>query len=285
MLIWILFALMTAVLLAAVLRPLLRPLKAPDHILSSGDVYRAQLAELEVEKTAGRVGEPEYQAARAELGRRLIKASERPEATAAAASAKRMPVLAIVLVLAVPAVALPLYLRVGSPGYPDQPLAARGPEVQRAREIENLTRELEAKLKSGKGDATGWIMLGGIKSQFGDFAAATDAYSHAADMLKAAGKPIPPDLDVAIGESEIGLAQGQVTPRAEAAFRAALALDPKQPSARYYLALAKLNGGDNAGALADFKALLADTPPNAPWRAMLQERIRQITDQPAKPPR
>ena len=277
MLIWILFALMTAALLAAVVRPLLAAPPAPGNVLSSRDVYRAQLAELEVERQAGRLGETEYQAARTEIGRRLIKASDAAMAETAAPAAPRAPRLAIALCIAVPAVALPLYLFVGSPDYPDQPLSSRGPEVQRARDIDRLARELEAKLKSGKGDATGWIMLGRIKSEFGDFAAAADAYQHAAAMLKAAGQGVPADLSVAIGESEVALAQGQVTPRAAEAFRAALAADPKQPPARFYLAVAKQNAGDAKAALADFKGLLADTPPQAPYRALLEQHIRQLT--------
>jgi len=280
MLIWILFALMTAALLAAVLHPLLAAPGASGRVLSSADVYRAQLAELEVEKSAGRVVEPEYQAARAEIGRRLLKASETPETQGAQAAAKRMPVLAFIVTIAVPAVVLPLYLFLGSPDYADQPLASRGPEVQRARELDSLTSQLEAKLKAGRGDATGWIMLGRIKSESSDFVAAIEAYSHAAGMLAAAHQPIPADLYVAIGESEVGLAQGQVTPRAQDAFRAALGLDPKQPSGRYYLALAKMNAGDAPGALADFKALLADAPPDAQWRALVDTRIHQLTDKP-----
>src|SRR5262249_37293467 len=149
-----------------VLRPLLAPLPPPRQVLSSADVYRAQLAELESDKAAGRVAEPEYQAARAEIGRRLINAADTPEA--AAPPPQRARLFALDLVFAVPAVALPLYLHVGSQRYPDQPLAARGPEVQRAREIQRLTGELEAKLNAGKGDATGWMMLGRIKSEFGD---------------------------------------------------------------------------------------------------------------------
>jgi cytochrome c-type biogenesis protein CcmH len=280
MLIWILFALMTAALLAAVLRPLLAPLGAAGHVMSSADVYRAQLAELEVEKSAGRLGEPEYQAARAEIGRRLLKASAAPEVQAAVAPAKRMPIVAIVVTIAVPAVALSLYLTVGSPNYPDQPLASRGAELQRAREFGSLTSQLEAKLRAGKGDVTGWIMFGRIKSESGDFAAAVDAYSHAAALLTAANQPIPADLLVAIGESEVGQAQGQVTPRAQDSFRAALALDSKQPSARYYLALAKMNAGDTKAALADFKALLADAPADAQWRSLVETRIQQLTDKP-----
>jgi cytochrome c-type biogenesis protein CcmH len=287
MVIWILFAVMTAGLLAAVLRPLLAPVAASAgaHVLSSADVYRAQLAELEVERGAGRVAEPEYQAARAEIARRLIKASEREGRTAAPAASsapKKLPLIALVVTLGVPALALSLYLYLGHPDLPDQPLAARGPEVQNAREITRLTGELEAKLRAGKGDAKGWMMLGGIKMKLGDAAAAIDAYGHAVDMLKAAGQGIPADLSVALGEAEMAKADGQITPRALEAFRAALAAEPKHVGARFYLAEARVGSGDIAGALADYRALLADTPADAPYRPMLEKRIAELAAQPNK---
>jgi len=125
MLIWILFALMTAALLAAVLRPCSSRCRRRAMCFSSANVYRAQLAELEVERDAGRWGESEYQAARAEIGRRLIKASETAEPVVLPPS-RRTPWLALALVIAVPALALTLYLHVGSPDYADQPLASRG---------------------------------------------------------------------------------------------------------------------------------------------------------------
>src|SRR5262249_53682527 len=154
------------------------------------------------------------------------------------------PIIAVVLAAAIPALALSLYLAIGSPDYPDQPLSARGPEVERAREIAQLMSEFEAKLKAGKGDAAGWIMFGSLKSKLGEFPAAIDAFNHALEMIKATGKQAPADLYVALGEAEVAQAQGQVTPRAADAFRAALALDAKQSTARFYLALAKQNTGD-----------------------------------------
>jgi cytochrome c-type biogenesis protein CcmH len=286
MLIWILFALMTAGLLAAVLRPLLAAGGgAPRaHVLSSADVYRAQLAELEVERGAGRVAEAEYLAARAEIGRRLIKAASAEasangaagEGGAGPAVKKKLPWLAIVLTVAVPALALPFYLYLGHPDYPDQPLASRGPEVARARQIEQLTAELEAKLKSGKGDATGWMMLGRVKAQLGDADAAIDAYGHAITMLKTAGQSVPADLSVALGQAEMMKAGGQITPRAMDAFRAALAVEPKHVGARFFLAEGKAASGDVAGAAADYRALLADTPPDAPYRPMIEKRLGEL---------
>lgn len=282
MVIWILFALMTAGLLAAVLRPLLVPLGATAvgaRVLSSADVYRAQLAELEVEREAGRVAEAEYQAARAEIGRRLIKASERDAEErdpARGTTRGSFPQLAIWVTLLVPAVALSLYLYLGSPNYPDQPLSARGDDVQRARQLADLVGQLEAKLRAGKGDSQGWTMLGRVKAQMGDADAAIDAYDHAIDLLKAAQQPVPADLSVALGEAEMMKAGGQLTPRAAEAFRSALAVEPKHVGARFYLAEGKAASGDIAGALVDYRALLADTPADAPYHPMLEKRITEL---------
>lgn len=280
MLIWIFFALMTAGLLAAVLAPLLAPaVKARAHVLSSADVYRAQLSELERERDEGRLTEEAYISARAEVGRRLIKASESSEGAAAPepqAEKKKLPLIAIALVIAVPAIALPLYLYVGHPDYADQPLAGRGPEVAQAREVMRLMGELEAKLKAGQGDAMGWALLGSLKSKLGEDAAAIDAYTRAIAEMKKAGQAAPAPLHVALGEAMMAEAQGQITPRALDEFRAALAVEPKHFGARFYLAEARARDGDAKGAAQDFRALLAEAPKDAPYRAMLETRIKQL---------
>jgi len=283
MVIWILFALMTAGLLAAVLSPLLAPaVKARSHVLSSADVYRAQLSELERERGEGRLGEEAYLSARAEIGRRLIKASDNSEdvvATAPEPAKRKMPLLALVLAVAVPAFVLSFYLYVGSPDLADQPLAARGPEVAQAREVMRLMGELEAKLKAGQGDATGWMLLGSLKSKLGDDAAAVEAYTRSIAELKKAGQVAPAALQVALGEAMMAQAQGQFTPRALEAFRAAVAVEPKHVGARFYLAEARARAGDAKGAAEDFRALLADAPKDAPYRPMLESRINALEQQ------
>jgi len=60
------------------------------------------------------------------------------------------------------------------------------------------------------------------------------------------------------------------------AFRKAAALDAKDPRARYFLAVNRDLGGDHKGALADWLALLRDTPPGAPWEADLRRTIEQV---------
>jgi len=130
--IWILFALMTAALLAAFCARCWRrwPVRS---CLVVGRRLSAQLAELEVEKSAGVWCEPRISGRAREIGRRLLKASAAPDVQAAAVPAKRMPHRCHRHHHRGPGVALSLYLAIGSPDYPDQPLASRGAEVQRAR--------------------------------------------------------------------------------------------------------------------------------------------------------
>ncbi|MFX7549094.1 hypothetical protein ABTJ50_22380, partial [Acinetobacter baumannii] len=60
------------------------------------------------------------------------------------------------------------------------------------------------------------------------------------------------------------------------AFRRAVAIDPKDPRARYFLAVARDLKGEHRGAIDDWLALLKDTPPGAPWEADLRRTIEQV---------
>jgi cytochrome c-type biogenesis protein CcmH len=63
---------------------------------------------------------------------------------------------------------------------------------------------------------------------------------------------------------------------AAAAFEKALALDAKDARARYFLAVKRDLSGDHEGAVADWLALLADSPADAPWRSDLVRTIEQV---------
>jgi cytochrome c-type biogenesis protein CcmH len=77
-------------------------------------------------------------------------------------------------------------------------------------------------------------------------------------------------------------AGGQVTAAAQDAFRKAVAGDPSDPRARYFLAVARDQGGDRKGAMRDWIALLNSAPPGAPWaaevRAFVEKTARERGD-------
>src|SRR5215472_13336699 len=167
MALWLLFALMTAMAMLAVLWPLARARELPR---SGNDlaVYRDQLAEIARDRAAGQIGEAEAEAARIEVSRRLIGAADAevfaPLPTATAAWHRR--VVAIVAIVALPLGAGALYLKIGSPDLPGQPLAARAAEIQ-DHSIEHLVGQVEAHLAANPDDARGWEVIAPVYLRLG----------------------------------------------------------------------------------------------------------------------
>jgi cytochrome c-type biogenesis protein CcmH len=122
--IWIIFAIMTAIVIAVLILPVVRAKpSAQDLDRNAFDraVFRDQLAELDRDVERSMIGVGEAEAARNEISRRLIAASAAP----VKARPLRTPFLALLAALIIPAIAMPLYLRTGSPMLPDVPLATR----------------------------------------------------------------------------------------------------------------------------------------------------------------
>lgn len=103
-------------------------------------------------------------------------------------------------------------------------------------------------------------MLGWSYMQMARYADAAVAYGKASAL-----DPANADYQSARGEALVRAADGHVTPEARAAFALAVKGDPTDPRARYFLAAAKDQDGDHAGAMADWIALLKSAPPGAPW--------------------
>ncbi|MGA8499010.1 MAG: c-type cytochrome biogenesis protein CcmI, partial [Xanthobacteraceae bacterium] len=74
MILWIVFALMTAAAILAVLWPLGR--KAAGRGGNDLSVYQDQLAEIGRDRSAGLIGQAEAEAARVEVSRRLLAAAD-----------------------------------------------------------------------------------------------------------------------------------------------------------------------------------------------------------------
>jgi cytochrome c-type biogenesis protein CcmH len=136
---------------------------------------------------------------------------------------------------------------------------------------------LIARVRKEPGDIQAWVYLGRAYMTVGDARDAAKAYSRAVTVARLMhGEDA--ELDSAYGEAEVA-ANGAVTPEAEAAFQSALALNPKDAAARYFLAQARAEHGDRDGALALLQSLLADTPVSAPLHQTLVDRIALLTAQ------
>ncbi len=165
-------------------------------------------------------------------------------------------------------------LLVGSVGYASfrdtapAPAAAPTPQAGAAATIE----QLQAQVRIAPSDAAAWQKLGAALFDRGDHAGAAAALERAAALA-----PGRADLWSALGEARVlASARDPMPPPALAAFRRALEIDPKDPRARYFAAVSRDLSGDHKGAIDDWLALLADTPPGAPWEADLRRTIEQV---------
>jgi cytochrome c-type biogenesis protein CcmH/NrfG len=100
----------------------------------------------------------------------------------------------------------------------------------------------------------------------------------AAGTLAAGLKKYPDNVDlwVAYGNALIAHGGGTVSPAAALAFDEAARRNPAHPAPQFFLGLGLAQSGDLAGAEANWAALLARSPADAPWRADLESRLATI---------
>jgi len=279
---WALAALLIVVALATLLRPLLRAAgRVSDQGEPAAAVFRRQLSELDAEVAQSRLTADEAAAARTEITRRMLAAADQQSEQPGAAAANRGEIswrvgTAVALAGLLPAAAVVVYSAVGNPAAINPSatagVAAHAAGGHDATELAAAADQLKARLEQDSGHPEGWALLGRTLATLGRFTEAQDAFARAIAL-----KPDDPELHAELGEMLVLVAQGAVTPAAEAEFAKA----GNDPRARYYGAEAALQRGDAATATSALKALLADAPPDAPWRETVEARLAEIS--PANP--
>lgn len=274
MALWIGLAVMTALAALAVLVPLMRAEAPAAADGAAGDVavYKDQLAELGRDRAAGLIGETEAEAARVEVARRLLRAgraAEAPSTTTAATGLRRA--VALFVVIALPAIALPLYLGIGNPDITDQPLAARATKPLDQLTPAELMARLEAAVVANPDDGQAWDLAARLYYRFNRMEEAAHAAAQAIRLIGATAS-----RHTLRGEALVNAAEGVVTADARQAFEAALALEPKALSPRMYLALAREQDGDKPAALAAWNALKAEATGTEPWLEIVDNQIAKL---------
>ena len=281
MLLWILCAVMTAGAALVVLAPLARAARdgSPGGSHDVG-VYRDQLAEVDRDVERGVIGSAEAEAARTEIGRRLIKAARVAEVTAPIPTAVPPRVVTILALVGIPAVAVATYLALGQPDLPDQPLEARRAVPAETRGIDDLVAEAEARLAANPDDVRGWDVLAPVYMGLRRLDDAANAYRTA---IRIAGSTV--GREVGLGEALTLIAGGVVTAEARGAFDRAVAFEPDLVLPRLYLALALSQDGRNAEAAAAWGALVAGAKGDEPWLERARAELAEAEGKSAGGPR
>jgi cytochrome c-type biogenesis protein CcmH len=271
---WVVFTLMTAAAVAALLLPLRRRVsQALPRAAYDLEIYRDQLAEVERDLVRGLIGEAEAKAARIEIARRALAVSAASEAAVAVAPRRAAPNLAFIAAALAPLIAILLYVQVGSPGLPGQPLATRLADAASdgARRDQELIAQLEARLRETPDDLRGWQLLARSYTTLGRTQDAVRAWREVRRLA-----PNNPEFAGALGEALVQAADGTVTPEARTLFDAATRQDANDPRARFYIGLAQAQAGESRAAVQTWTDLVAISPADAPWVPTVRAQIARL---------
>ena len=271
MVFWVLLALMATAVVLVVIAPLARPAGA--FLAASGEetrVYRDQLDELDRDRERGVIGGEEADAARAEIGRRLLAATRAPTAAGAPRPAANR-LVALITVVAIPAIALPLYLLLGQPDMQDAPLAERLSAAPASGNIVDMVGRVEKHLAANPDDLSGWRVIAPIYARMGRLDDAVKAWGR----LIAAGETDAEILEN-YGAGLVDTNDGIVSPEAQSVLARAVAADPDRARARFYYAEGLRQAGSFEEALHQVDELIRRSPADASWLVTAREKRGEI---------
>ncbi len=303
MIFWALVAGLAALAVGLLAPPLLRR-GEPGHSRASYDltVYRDQLSEIERDLDRGVLAPDQAGAARGEIERRILSAGQSVAVSASPGTqdhkepggdegpgdperrSGRLGIgargLAGGIALGLPAAAFALYLALGSPGEPGLAFAERASPAMAESggatgagamgDMDRLAEQLAKRLAAEPDDRDGWLLLGRTYMETRRFDKVIQAYSRAIAFGFDGA-----EMRAALGEAFVAAADGVVGPEARRAFAAALETDPHEPRALYYSGLDQVQNGRAREAIEAWSEMLRRAPPEAGWRPIVAEQIRQ----------
>jgi cytochrome c-type biogenesis protein CcmH len=278
MMLWFVFALMTATAIFAVLLPLgLGGGKQAGG--NEAIVYRDQLAEVDSDLAAGLIGTAEAEAARVEIGRRLLAAADDDRDAPVGSNIRLRRAAAMVALIGLPIIAVATYLPLGSPRLADVPFAEGARGEPGKQPLDQLVAQVEQHLEQNPTDARGWMVLAPVLARLGRFDDSVRAFRNA---ITYGGETADRRAD--LGEVMAAAAGGVITAEAKGEFERALALDANDVKASYFLGLAAEQDGRKQDAAGIWRAMLARGPIDAPWRPLVTSALTRVVGEPPAAP-
>ena len=241
-----------------------RPARARGRAEADLALYRAQLAELERERDAGRLDATAHAAATLEVQRRILGA---PKDGVAEAGRSSGALVAAALFL-VPAAAIGLYLVRGVPDMPSVPYEMRRQQAEAEDQLLASLRERIAQVDpNGEAARQGQLLLGNAERNRGRNEPAIEAWTRALAIR------FDPQLAGDLAELQI---EEQKLAEAAVLLTRALGSAPGDPRLRFLTGLAEARAGRPANARSVWQALLADAPRDAPWRVVVERQLQSL---------
>lgn len=245
-------ALLAALALAVLMRPLVRRKARGGDVSRDAlnlSVYREQLRELDADVASGALAREDHARARGELERRMLDDVGEPSAAAPAAGASRGLIGG--LAVAVPVLAVVIYLAVGSPD-------AMVPQQADAHAVDAMVGRLAARLKENPDDARGWQLLARSYQVLERFQESAAAYAKAAALAPRDAQLLADFADA------LAMARGRsLQGEPERLALRALEIDPENLKALALAGTAAFERKDFAGAARHWERMLPLVQPGS----------------------
>jgi cytochrome c-type biogenesis protein CcmH len=259
-------------------------------------VFRQQLEELDNDLATGELGQEQYDAARRDLERELLRDVGQDTAPETATEPGRGRWAALVLGLAIPIAAVSLYLFQGNAGVipeleasagnqsataqsgampPGHPAVGNGP----ATSLDVLVQRLAEHMQKNPNDLKGWIMLGRTYTVLQQPERAVSALEKAYALA-----PKQPEVLTAYAEALAASNGNRLEGRPAKLIKTALQLDPQSVSAHWLSGLVSFQKGDFKGAASEWEGMLARFDPQGQEAAQLRRFVNEARRRAGVPP-
>ena len=259
---WIALLVMLLVAVIILIYPLLRvrPSAAIAYKDSNLGLYDDKLAELEADLGEGRIDHEQYQSARQEIDRELLKdipAESRDTASVHYSSeVRRQPVLALMISVFIPMLAFLVYMQLGMHAstvkQPGQMQAQAQPQQQGGvGSVEEMTRQLAARLQQQGGSQEEWAMLGRAYKHIGQYVLSAEAFAQAVKIKPTAQLMLEQSESLALGNNQ------SFTPQARDLVMRALEMEPDNINVLWFAGVAEFQAGNYRNSIEHLSRLSA----------------------------
>lgn len=267
--IWLLIILIAGLTLFLLIAPFL---KKGSEVQADGlGAFASQLEELERDRAMELISEIEARTAEAEIKRRWLTAAAQSDISEEGVPSRSYRLAGVGVCAAAVLGAVMLYLQMGSPYLinAEVPQMAEPPEA-----VQDVLAELESLSQSlieNPDNPEGWYVLAQAYMAMGRYGEAAIAFNNVIDRVEPTA-----GLFSSLGRAYVFMENGILGPPAREAFLRALELDPEDVMARFFLAEAVLQDGNEMRAIEEWQALRESLPEESEAREMVERRLELL---------
>ncbi|HFC54049.1 MAG TPA: c-type cytochrome biogenesis protein CcmI [Gammaproteobacteria bacterium] len=238
-------------------------------------IFEDRMKELDAELASGVLTVERHEQARNELQRDLLQNAGTETAAVARGNGGRWA--APLLAALVPALAVYVYLQVGSPEIIDKPpVTAAPPQHQEAGQgmagdMQTMVQRLQDRLRSNPEDVDGWVLLGRSMVMLRRYQEAADAYGKAYELVGDV-----PEIMAQYAETLALAQEGSFQGRPSELLQRAKQVDPEAPRVMWLLGVVAAQQGDTAKAAGIWQRLLKVLPADSEAARMVKGSIDQL---------